>query len=89
MFKAVLTAHAERKAASTGPKMKKSSRNKERLRSDIVYLHSLSKKIERRTDIEVDKVQATVSKEAQEALSMLKDRQLFWQLLDKSNQPPS
>ncbi len=88
----VLTTHAEAKAlASHAAKMKKASRNKERLRSDILYLHSLAKKIERRTDIDEDKVQATVSKEATEALTMLKEREAFWHLMDKAAviPPPS
>ena len=84
--KAVLTTHAEAKKA----KMKKSggSRNKERLRSDIVYLHSLANKIERRTDIDEDKVQALVSREANAALSMLKEREEFWKLVDNSSSVP-
>lgn len=83
--KAVLTTHAEAKKA----KMKKSgSRNKERLRSDIVYLHSLASKIERRTDIDEDKVQALVSREANAALTMLKEREEFWKLVDNSSSVP-
>ena len=63
------------------PKLKKGNRNEERLKQDIAYLHNLVNRIEKRTDIEVDEVQAGVTKEADEALSLLKDREAFWKMI--------
>ena len=67
-------------ASASKVKNRKVNRDKERLRSDIAYLHGLAQKIERRTDIDEDEVQARVRRETSEAVTLLKERQIFWSL---------
>ena len=83
---AVLSSHAKARISGNpglkkGTKLKKANRNEDRLRLDIAYLNGLVYKIERRTDIDVDEVQACVSKEATEAVSLLREREAFWKLM--------
>ena len=85
---AVITTANEGKMKGRKGKREKFNRNKERLRSDIGYLHALATKIVKRTDIDEDLVQAHVKKEAVYAKNLLKERENFWSLMDNCAKPP-
>jgi hypothetical protein len=54
----------------------------DRLAEDKMYLSILSGRLERRTDIPIDKVHKSVKKTAAETFEFLKRREAFWEQLE-------
>ena len=60
---------------------KRRRRGTDRLKNDKKYLNSLSKKLTQRTDIPTDNVHDEILEEADNVLTFLKQRDLFWDQL--------